>query len=66
MKLNTVVEHNENVSFARTITLACIFLELFPFDHMQCNFVLALSVENRYRYLNETSYSCKGQLDNVS
>ena len=59
MKLHTVLEHNETMCHVQEfITLLCIFLELFPFDHLQCYFVSALQVENRYSYLHETSYSC--------
>ena len=30
------------MSCARTITLLCIFLELCPFDHLQCYFITKL------------------------
>ena len=32
----------DNVSCARTISLHCIFLELFSFDHLKCYFASAL------------------------
>ena len=42
MKLGTLIKHNETMSCTRTITLACVFLELFPFDYFPYNFVSAL------------------------
>ena len=43
MKLGTLIKHNEDdVSCLKTITLACIYLELFPFDYFPYNFVSAL------------------------
>ena len=35
-------EQFSNVSCTRTITVLWIFLQLFPFDHLQCYFVSAL------------------------
>ena len=43
MKLGTLIKHDEMMFFCtRTITLACISLELFPFDYFSYNFVSAL------------------------
>ena len=43
-KRHTLLEHNEAMSHAQeTITLLWIFLELFPFDHLQCYFVSTLT-----------------------
>ena len=39
MKLHTFVKHNKIMCHTRTITLACIFLEIFPFDDFKYNFV---------------------------
>ena len=39
IKFHKVVEHNETMCRARTITLLCLFLELFSFDHLQCYFM---------------------------
>ena len=41
------------MSCARTITLLCMFLESFPFDHLNDVLCQALQVENHYSYLNE-------------
>ena len=47
------------MSCARTITLAFISLELFPFDYFSYNFVSALQLQNLKRYFNETWYIIK-------
>ena len=39
IKLHKVVKHKETMCRARTITLLCLFLELFSFDHLQCYFM---------------------------
>ena len=39
---NICKAHSDDVSCTRTITLLWIFLELFPFDYLQCYFVSAL------------------------
>ena len=41
--------------------VSCIFLELFPFDHLQFYFMSALYVENCSSYLNKASYCCRAQ-----
>ena len=59
MKLHTVVEH-ETVSYARTLTLLCIFWSYFPL--IICNAISCpLCKLKTISYLNETSYSCKAQ-----
>ena len=42
-KLHTFVKHIMH----KIITLLWIFLEFFPFDHLQCYFVSALLLDNR-------------------
>ena len=40
--ISAKLPHPVDMSCKRTITLLWIFLELFPFDHLQCYFVSAL------------------------
>ena len=58
--------NSDDVSCTGAITLLWTFLELFPFDHLQCYFVSALYLDNHYRYFNETSYICKAHSDDLS
>ena len=42
----TYKAQSDDVSCLKTITLACVFLELFPFDYFPYNFMSALNLKN--------------------